>query len=73
MAENPPSLRLYVWRGVLCDWTCGMICVLAETPEQAELLARRELEEASSGFMSSTLTEPEIFEAPAAVSVHGGG
>ena len=36
MTEN----KLYVWRDVLCDYTCGIAFAIAESPERAiELLS----------------------------------
>ena len=64
------KLKLYVWRGVLCDWTCGMICVLASDSDEAELLAHRELVTYNE---DTTLDPPEIYEVPTAVSIYGGG
>ena len=29
------NLKLFVWEGVLCDYTCGMICVLASSEQEA--------------------------------------
>jgi len=28
-------MKLYVWKGVLCDYTCGIAFAIAESPEEA--------------------------------------
>jgi len=32
---KPKNLKLYVWEGVFCDYTCGMAVALAYTKEEA--------------------------------------
>jgi hypothetical protein len=36
------TLRLYVWEGVLTDYTSGLVCVLAENEKQAWALLKKE-------------------------------
>jgi len=34
--------NLYVWEGVLCDYTCGMIVAVARSAEEAREIAEKE-------------------------------
>jgi len=37
------SVKLYVWEGVLTDWTSGMVCILANSEEEAwDLLFKKD-------------------------------
>lgn len=64
------KIKLYVWEDVLCDYTCGMICILAHNLEEArELLEKKYpgyyLDEFGKKYR--VITEPEAF------AVYGGG
>ena len=40
MKKEP--LKLYVWEGVLCDYTCGMAVVLAHNLDEVKLIIGRD-------------------------------
>ena len=64
------QLKLYVWEGVLTDYTSGMICILAYDLEQAkELLLKKYPAYYADDFghPHKEITEPEAF------AVYGGG
>jgi len=65
------KLKLYVWENVLCDYTCGMVCVLAFDLEQAFDLIREKYDEYYLDDLAGV--EPEIIEEPEAFAVYGGG
>lgn len=62
------GLKLFVWKDVLCDWSCGMVCVLAHNVEEA-----RKLYYATSYENGELDDEPEVVTEPKAFSVYGGG
>ena len=71
-------MKLYVWQGVLCDYTAGMIVALAPDMETALALARAgEYGESAPADMGRT--EPEVTDLgrvnakPKLWLVHGGG
>jgi len=65
------KLKLYVWEDVLCDYTCGMICVLALSLEQAFSLIKEKYDEYYLDDLASV--EPKVIEEPEAFAVYGGG
>lgn len=66
------ELKLFVWKDVQCDYTCGVMFALAETVEGA-----REAIEASKEEWEYTgelyEKEPEVISSPKGFIVHGGG
>jgi len=65
------NLKLYVWEGVLTDWTSGIVVALAESVEQArELIREKDPVAMHTGELD---LEPEVIESPAAFVVWGGG
>jgi len=65
------KLKLFVWEEVLCDYTCGMICVLAFDLEQAFDLMREKYDEYYLNDLASV--KPKVIEEPEAFAVYGGG
>lgn len=64
------KLKLFVWEGVLCDWTCGMICILAEDLKQArELLLKKD----KNAWGQVKFKAPKVITKPKVFTVHGGG
>lgn len=71
-------MRLYVWQGVLWDYTAGMIVALAPDMETALALARAsEYGDAASADMGKTAPEVTdvgwVASKPKLWLVHGGG
>lgn len=51
-------MKLYVWTGVLCDYTCGMAFAIAESVEDAiQVIATKGLNE---GHIKDPMGEYEI-------------
>lgn len=70
------ALKLYVWRGdgVLEDYTSGIAFTLADNASQARDLLRGSLkEDVCDESMQFLDREPEVFDSPVALWVHGGG
>ena len=79
------GMKLYIWKGVLCDYTCGIIVVMAESIDQARLVALKRAGECmdENAFSAENvraedvpraiIVEPEIHEGPFAAWVGGGG
>ncbi len=62
-------LKLYVWQGVLTDYTDGIMFALAESQEHA-----RELISKKMGRRTDELDQdPEVFDSPAGFFLEGGG
>jgi hypothetical protein len=68
--------KVYVWEGVLCDYTCGMVVVVAESLEEAHDCLRRQF--AEWAVMEIMTEEPQVIDpavsgAPDLFYVSGGG
>jgi hypothetical protein len=69
------KLKLYVWNGVLTDWTDGIAFALASSPEEAV----NELKKAGLGddyyFSGIKLqgVEPEVYDTACGHWIYGGG
>jgi len=65
-------MKMYVWKDVLCDYTCGMIVVFAHDLKEARQIAKKQLD--SVDYEGSIeVDEPDIYDKPSAVAVWGGG
>lgn len=64
------SYKMYVWEGVLEDWTGGMVCVLAVSKTQALAVLKKTHQEA---WDECRHLEPEVHSKPFAVCMRGGG
>jgi len=69
------KLKLYVWERVLCDYTCGMVVVLAhDLAEAREVWRRRCVREKNEHLISTCSIVPtHITSVPGAFWVYGGG
>ncbi len=64
------KFKLFVWEGVLTDYTDGIVCVLAKNLEQAiKLIKEKDGTAAGSMDMSGV----KVIEKPEAFVVWGGG
>ncbi len=71
-------LKLYVWEGVLTDWTPGIAFAMAETPDEARALLvkkrRRDLGPlAAEDFAKEIACSPAVYRKPAGGYCSGGG
>ncbi len=64
------KLKLFVWEGVLTDWSSGMVCVLAKDLEQAIQLIK---EKDSTAASSMDMSVVRVIEKPEALVIWGGG
>jgi hypothetical protein len=78
--EVAVELKLFVWTGVLTDYTAGIAFALAESVDHArDVIMQREghkpyLEEEYHGTLWSDLAaEPDVYERPVGFAVWGGG
>jgi hypothetical protein len=75
------KLKLFIWRGVLTDYTDGLAVALAYSAKQAVSLLRAEsVAETGVDFLDGRFdgvkldgVEPEVFSSPVSAHVHGGG
>lgn len=69
--KRTKKLKMFVWQGVLCDYTSGMICAAAYDAEHARRLVIKK----SGGLISSgeIAAEPTVVKQPRAFWVYGGG
>ena len=64
------KLKMFVWEGVLTDWSDGIVCVLASNLEEAiKLIIKKDSTAASSMDMSKV----KVIEKPEAFIIWGGG
>lgn len=69
--KKPKTIKLFVWEGVLCDYTCGMVCVLAYNLDEALKLARKKYPQYYLDDFAGR--EPKVITKPEAFAVYGGG
>lgn len=64
-------MKLYLWRDVLCDYSCGMAFAIAES----SALAREHLVKETEFYADDFAREPEVHELdePFAAYSYGGG
>ncbi len=68
------KLRLYVWNGVLTDWTSGVAYALAQSPEEAkELLIKSGLDQFHWDNLLLDGQPFSEYDSPVAGFVYGGG
>jgi len=66
------KLKLFVWRGVLTDYTSGIAFALAETEQEArEMLLKKE--DALSMDSDFNGKKPEVYEDKKCFTLWGGG
>lgn len=63
------TLKLYVWEGVLCDWSCGVAVALAYDVGHARRLIKAQIPYETNEFDR----DPQIYTNPTAVTCNGGG
>jgi hypothetical protein len=69
-------LRLFIWKKVWCDYTCGVAFALALTADDARRLVLDGMKDSplSAELLARELTdEPEVYEQPYGFGVMGGG
>jgi hypothetical protein len=70
------SLKLYVWEDVLCDYTCGLICILAKSEDAAWQLLKETNDVAHWSLTEGSSAEtshPKVYDSPCAFVSWGGG
>lgn len=68
------SLKLYIWKDVLRDYTSGVIFAMAYTLAQARKVVVEDAEDwAKESVVSAMSNEPEVHESPYGFYLYGGG
>lgn len=68
------KLKLFVWKDVLCDWTCGVVFALAKSEEQARQLILEDGEDWEQNVLKSSISgSPEVYDSPKGFHIWGGG
>lgn len=68
------KLNLYVWEGVLCSYTDGMMCALATSPEHARklILKKEGFQRSEDSIICRDLAkEPRVIKCPEGFTVWG--
>ena len=69
-------MKVFIWQEVLCDWTCGMIVVIADSLEDAIDKVRNEEGDFTVSEMARvkpTVIETGQLDQPIMFCVWGGG
>jgi hypothetical protein len=67
-------MKMFIWNGVLTDWTSGMIAVYAESLEQAIEIVKKEICYSEEEFQEEIINNPPtIFDSPGLAAISGGG
>ena len=69
------NLKLYVWRDVLCDYSCGMIVAMAHdvTEARSVVISCCAEEWAKEDLIREIEVAPEVHLDPCGVYSYGGG
>lgn len=67
------TMKLYYATGVMCDYICGAVVIMAESKEQAMKLLENEYEYAHRSVGVTGLEEWPLDESGILVVVEGGG
>ena len=67
------KLKLFIWRGILTDYTSGIAFALAHDVEEARALVMADIGYDSGTAKSDLAAEPEVFEGPKGGHCWGGG
>ena len=69
------ELKLFIWRGIRCDYTCGIGFAVAATKEEAIESIRKVSEDWEwRSYAGELLTnEPEVHDPPYGGWISGGG
>ena len=69
------DLKLFVWEGVFCDYTCGMAVALAHDIEEAKKVMCQRFEEHEVNELINELTDDclVVVDEPKGFYVYGGG
>lgn len=71
LTKSKPQLKLYVWHGILCDFTGGVGFALAESVEQArELIIAYYGDRVASELLWD---DPKVYDIPYGCAYTGGG
>ena len=65
--------KLYIWRNVLCDWTCGIAFAVAKTAEEARAVIVTETHGSYEELENLDLAAAEVHDFPYGSHVYGGG
>ena len=77
-------MKLYIWRNVLCDWTCGIMFAMANSIEEARVLIINDwleddvepewrIRRAEAINYEISMHDPEVHEMPYGSYCTGGG
>ena len=67
------KLKLFVWDGVLEDWSGGLAVAYAYTVEEAVEMLKKELSKDHFDGTKFDGVEPEVFDGPTTAWCFGGG
>ena len=65
--------RVYVWEGVLCDWSCGMVCLYATSKLDAWKRLKKTQEVYLYEWIKREGVEPRVMNKSEVLMVFGGG
>lgn len=77
--KKEKKLSLYVWEGVLCDYTCGIAFALAHNVREARKMILKQIgNDEDCSIFGPDIKEikdikPDKYNTPIAFTVHGGG
>jgi len=66
-------MKLYIWKEVLCDYTCGIAFAMANSLEEAKQVIRDSVDEYYCVDDTVFYKEPEVYEIPYGFAIWGGG
>lgn len=68
------KMKLYIWRDIRCDYTCGIGFAMARNIEEAREAIKNVSEDWEwDVYKGEIMGEPEIYEIPTGAWISGGG
>ena len=66
------KLKLFVWKEVLCDYTCGIVFAYARDVDHARKLVLANAEDFERGMLQSEMSsDPEIYDGEIGIHIWG--
>lgn len=72
--EEEEKMKLFIWRDIRCDYTCGIGFAMARNIEEAREVIKSASEDWEWDiYKGELMDEPEIYEIPTGAWISGGG
>ena len=68
------KLKLFVWKDIRCDYTCGIGFALAHDVEEARNIIKEKSEDWEwEAYKGELMDKPKVYDKPFGIWISGGG